>query len=247
MDRMIYLAMTGAKQIMAQQEATAHNLANVSTTGFRAQLSAFRAVPLLGPGAATRAYVLESTPGADFTPGTVQQTGRDLDLAVLGDGWIAVQLPDGSEGYTRNGGLQVSANGVLTTGSGQPVIGDGGPISVPPDSKLTIATDGTVSGLQAGQRATSITPLGRIKLVNPAPADLVRGDDGLFRLRGGGTADADAGVRVAPGALEGSNVNPVEAMVTMISLARQFEAQLKLLTSAEDNSRAASQVLGPVR
>lgn len=247
MDRMIYLAMSGAKQILAQQEVVAHNLANASTTGFRAQLSALRAVPVQGPGAATRTYVVETTPGASFAPGPVEQTGRELDVAVLGSGWIAVQSPDGAEAYTRDGRLQVNANGVLTTGGGHPVMGDGGPITVPPDAKLTIAPDGTVSGLQPGQNASNVVPLGRIKLVNPPEADIVRGDDGLFRLKNGGAAPADAAVRLAPGALEGSNVNVVEAMVTMIGLARQFDLQMRLLSNADANAREAARLLSPAR
>ncbi len=245
MDRMIYLAMSGAKQILARQEVMAHNLANASTTGFRAQIAAFRAVPVEGAGLPTRAYVVETTPGASLVPGPVEQTGRALDVAVLGAGWIAVQAPDGGEAYTRDGRLQVSPNGVLITGTGHPVVGDGGPITVPPGTQLTIAPDGTVSGLQPGQSA-AVTPLGRIKLVNPPEADLSRGDDGLFRLQGG-AAPPDAAVRLAPGALEGSNVNVVEAMVTMIGLARQFDLQMRLLGSAEANERQAAQLLAPVR
>lgn len=242
MDRLIYTAMTGAKHILEQQANTSHNLANATTTGFRAQLDAFRAVPVLGPGLPTRAFVVDATVGTDFTPGAIQQTGRDLDVAVQGKGWIAVQLEDGSEAYTRNGSLKLSENGILQTESGINVQGDGGPISVPPDVSLSIAKDGTVSAIATGSKPGTVTALGRIKLVNPPEESLVRGDDGLFRLRTGEAADADAGVALIGGALEGSNVNVVDAMVNMIDLARQFEMQMSLLKNAESNETKAGQL-----
>jgi flagellar basal-body rod protein FlgF len=244
MDRMIYVAMSGAKQMLEQQSVVANNIANASTTGFRAQMSAFRAAEVLGEGAATRAFVVESTPGADFTPGAIQQTGRDLDVAIEGAGWIAVQMPDGSEGYTRNGSLQVNVNGVLQTRGGLSVLGDGGPIAVPGDTRVTVGGDGTVSTVPTNAtQATQVTPLGRIKLVNPPEAQLVRGDDGYFRMRGNATAEVDPKVKVHGGALEGSNVNVVEAMVSMISIARQFDMQMKILQNADGNDRQASQIL----
>ncbi|GIX26312.1 MAG: flagellar basal-body rod protein FlgF [Burkholderiales bacterium] len=247
MDRVIYLAMGGAKQILVRQEVVAHNLANAGTTGFRAQMSAFRAVPVEGAGLPTRAYVVETTPAVSLAPGPMEQTGRALDVAVLGAGWIAVQASDGEEAYTRNGRLQVNPNGVLITGAGHPVMGDSGPITAPLDARITIAPDGSVSALLNGQSGANVMPLGRIKLVNPPGAELLRGEDGLFRMRGGGAATADAAVRLAPGALEGSNVNVVEAMITMIGLARQFDLHMRLLGNAEANERQADQLLGPAR
>ena len=243
MDRMIYTAMTGAEHILEQQAVVAHNLANVSTNGYRADTSAFREVLLRGEGLPTRSFVVDSTAGADFTPGTINTTGRDLDVAVQGQGWIAVQANDGSEAYTRGGALQVSQNGVLQTSTGLNVMGDGGTIAVPADTQITISNDGTVSGVPAGNKPNAVVTLGRIKLVNPDPASLRKGLDGLFRLSGGATAEADSNVVLAPGALEGSNVNPVEAMVSMIALARQFDMQMKLLQSADKNAQQASQVL----
>lgn len=243
MDRLIYTAMTGAKHVMEQQANTAHNLANASTAGFRAQIDSFRAVPVLGEGLPTRAFVVDSTVGTDFTPGPMQQTGRDLDVAVQGRGWIAVQLDDGSEAYTRHGSLKLNENGLLQTQSGLPVVGDGGTISVPPDVSMAIAKDGTVSSIATGTKPGAATVLGRIKLVNPPEESLVRGDDGLFRLKTGEPADPDESVNLLGGALEGSNVNVVDAMVNMISLARSFETQMNLLKNAENNAAKASQLL----
>jgi len=240
---MIYVAMTGAKHILGQQAAVAHNLANAATNGYRAAASAFRAVPVQGEGLPTRAFVVDSTAGANFAPGALQRTGRELDVAVQGPGWIAVQAADGSEAYTRNGSLQISANGILQTRNGINVQGDGGPITIPPDSNLTIAKDGTVSVVPSGPNPGTVAAVGRIKLVNPPEAQLVKGGDGLFRLRGGGEAPADAGVSLIDAALEGSNVNVVQEMVNMIALARQFDMQMKILQSAENNSRQASQIL----
>src|SRR3954471_2031879 len=163
MDRMIYVAMSGAKQVMQQQATVANNLANLSTTGFRAQLSSFRAAETIGDGAPTRAFVVDATHGADFTPGAIQQTGRDLDVAIEGAGWIAVQLPDGSEGYTRNGSMQVNVNGVLQIRNGMSVMGDGGPIAVPADVRVTVGGDGTVSTIPNGGAQTQVQNIGRIK------------------------------------------------------------------------------------
>ena len=243
MDRLIYTAMTGAKHILEQQATTAHNLANASTTGFRAQIDAFRAVPVVGAGMPTRAFVVDATVGADFSGGPVQRTGRELDVALQGKGWLAVQSADGSEAYTRAGGLKVSENGVLQTSAGLTVQGEGGPIAVPPGVTVSIAPDGTIGTISTDTKPGPATVLGRLKLVNPPEPQLVRGDDSLFRLKDGSTAEADPTVKVASGALEGSNVNPVDAMVSMISLARQFETQMSLLKNAESNAGKATQIL----
>jgi flagellar basal-body rod protein FlgF len=238
MDRLIYLAMSGAKATMQRQETLANNLANVSTVGFRAELAAFRAVPVEGSGASTRVYALESTPGYDASAGQVAATGRNLDVAMRGSAWLAVQGLDGTEAYTRGGSLDVNADGNLVTTSGLTVLGDGGPIQVPPDTQTSIAADGTVSATAADGRSTSI---GKLKLVTPE-APLTRGTDGLFRADQGELA-ADPTARVQDGALEGSNVSAVETMIQMIAAARQFEAQMKSLTTAEGNDKAASQLL----
>ncbi|MEW5943543.1 MAG: flagellar basal body rod protein FlgF [Pseudomonadota bacterium] len=243
MDRLIYIAMTGAKHTMWQQASTAHNLANLTTTGYRAETNAFRALPVIGEGTPTRAFVVDSSIGADMAPGVIQSTGRDLDVAVQGKGWIAVQAPDGTEAYTRNGSLQVGPNGLLQTRGGLNVLGEGGPLSIPPDNDITVAKDGTISALPTGQTLTAVTSVGRIKLVNPPETDLVRGDDGLFRLRSGVPAPASAGVALAPKSLESSNVNMVDSLVAMINHGRQFEMQMKLLQRAENNEAKASQLL----
>lgn len=243
MDRMIYTAMTGAKHILEKQSNTSHNLANATTSGFRAQLDSFRAVPILGPGLPTRAFVVDSTVGTDFTPGPIQQTGRELDVAVQGNGWIAVAMGDGSEAYTRNGSFKISENGLLQTQNGLNIQGETGPITIPPDESVTIAKDGTVSTIPKTGAATTVNILGRIKLVNPPDITLTRGDDGYFRSKDGKPAIADATVNIVDGAVEGSNVNVVSAMVDMISLGRQFEMQMKLLTNAENNANKAGQIL----
>ncbi|HEX7441007.1 MAG TPA: flagellar basal-body rod protein FlgF [Caldimonas sp.] len=237
MDRLIYLSMAGAKATMQRQDTLANNLANVSTTGFRAELAAFRAVPVEGSGASTRVYALETTPGYDSTPGQVSGTGRNLDVAMKGDAWLAVQGLDGTEAYTRAGSLEVSADGTLVTRGGLTVLGDGGPIQVPPNVELSIGGDGTVSATAAGGRSTSV---GRLKLVTPE-APLTRGTDGLFRAADELPADPTA--RLQDSALEGSNVSAVETMVAMIAAARQFEAQMKSLSTAEANDKAAAQLL----
>lgn len=243
MDRMIYTAMTGAKHILDQQATTSHNLANATTTGFRAQIDQFRAVPVQGAALATRAFVVDSTTGSDFRGGAIQHTGRELDVAVQGEGWLAVQAEDGSEAYTRNGSLKINEDGMVQTPNGLNVLGDGGPLSIPPGRNIAVAKDGTVSLVPDGSAATGLTSIGRLKLVNPPVADLVRGDDGLFRLKDGSAASADPKVNVISGSLESSNVNVVDEMVNMISLARQFDMQMKLLQHAESNDGKAAQLL----
>ena len=242
MDRMIYVAMTGARHALEAQATVAHNLANLNSSGFRAQMNALRAVHLFGDGMPTRSYVVDSTVGSDFRPGTIQQSGRALDVAIMGKGFLAVQLPGGGEGYTRAGGLRIGEGGILESPQGLPVLGDGGTITIPPEVNVTIAKDGTISGTPASGRGPA-TVIGRLKLVDPPENALIRGDEGLFRMAAGAEAPADASVVVAPGAIEGSNVNAVENLISMISHARIFETHMKLLQSAESNDRQANQLL----
>lgn len=240
MDRLIYLAMSGAKATMQRQEVLAHNLANASTTGFRAELAAFRAVPVQGDGASTRVYALESTVGVDMQPGVVQSTGRPLDVAMRGNAWLAVQALDGTEAYTRAGALEVNADGLVVTAAGLPVVGEGGPINVPSGARVAIAPDGSVSATVGEGRPQAV---GRLKLVTPEGA-LARGEDGLFRAANGDLG-ADPNARVQEGALEGSNVSAVETMVGMIAAARQFEHQMKMLRMAEQREQQAQRLLSP--
>ena len=243
MDRLIYTSMTGAKHIFNQQAGVAHNLANATTGGYRAQDHKFRAVPIESSALPTRAFVVDASVVDDFAQGPLSFTGRPLDVAVQGKGWLAVEGADGQEAYTRAGSLQVNANGQLQTRSGLNVVGDGGAIAIPPDSKITIAPDGTISVVPETGKQSTVNVVGRIKLVNPPEADLVRGGDGLFRTRDGGAAPLDETLRLATETTEGSNVNVVESMVSMISLARQFEMQIRMLQNADTNAKSASQVL----
>ena len=242
MDRLIYVAMTGAQQLLEKQAVTSHNLANASTPGFKADISAFRAVPMTGPGQPTRTYAVETTPGADFTPGTVTATGRDLDVAINGKGFFAVQTKDGTEAYTRAGSLAISADGELTD-AGRTILGDGGPISVPENSKVSIAADGTVSVVDLGSPGANVSTIGKLKMVSAEPSQLTKGGDGLFRARNGQPLDGDDTVRVTSGATESSNVNAVSAMVDMIDLARQFDMQMKALSTVDQNEQHATQLL----
>ena len=247
MDRLIYTSMTGAKHIFNQQAGVANNLANATTGGFRAQDHKFRAVPVQTSALPTRAFVVDASVVDDLTPGPMNFTGRALDVAVQGRGWLAVESADGQEAYTRAGSLQLNANGQLQTRSGLNVLGDGGAIAIPPDSKITIAADGTISVVpETGSQAT-VNVVGRIKLVNPPEADLVRGGDGLFRTRDAAPATLDENVRLITETVEGSNVNVVDAMVSMISLARQFEMQIRMLQNADANDKASAQIISLAR
>ncbi len=244
MDRMLYLAMTGAKQIEIAQAVNTNNLANATTTGFKADLEQARAMPVFGPGMPSRVYAMTERPATDLTVGTIVQTGRELDMAVRGEGWIAVQAPDGSEAYSRAGDLRIDSVGLLVNGAGHPVIGnDGGPIAIPPFEKLEIGADGTLSIRPVGQAPNVLAEVDRIKLVNPGAEALTKGEDGLMRLKEGGIAPADAEVQLVSGALESSNVSAVEMMVRMIELSRQFEMQVKMMEAAKDNATQSDSLL----
>ena len=240
MDRVIYTAMTGAKSTLGQQAAVAHNLANADSTGFRTEMHKMRAVEVQTMAWHTRAFVVDASVATDFTPGALKYSGSPYDVAVKGKGWLAVQTASG-EAYTRDGSFTVSENGILQTHAGLPVLSDGGPITIPPDSEIVIGLDGTISALQDG----ITNEVARLKLVDPPESDLVRGEDGFFRLESGVPAPMDEAVKVAGGYLEASNVNVAEQMVTMISLARQFEMQMRVITSAQENDRSATQVIAP--
>jgi len=243
MDKFLYVAMSGAKETLRAQSANSHNLANASTTGFRADLSAFQSRAVAGSGYASRVYATNTTTGWDQSVGAQMATGGSLDVAINGDGFIAVQGPDGREAYTRAGDLIVDANGQLMTKTGLPVLGDNGPLSVPPNNSLSIAPEGTISIVPQGQGPETTASIGRIKLVNPGNDLFDRGEDGLFRMRDGSDAPSEANVRLNTGTLEASNVNAAQAMVNMIELARNFEMQVKVIKSAEENGAVSAQLL----
>lgn len=244
MDRALYVAMSGASATLRAQTANAHNLANASTIGFRAELAAAQAENIDGPGFQTRVHAQISDNGWDSTQGATQATGRDLDVALKGDNWLAVQAPDGSEAYTRAGDLNLDANGQLRTGSGLAVLGDGGPLSIPPSTQITIGNDGTITSVPLGQTAAAQAVVGRLKVVSAQPSQLLRGADGLFRpVTPAQAPQPAAGDVLASGALESSNVNLAGSMVNMIQLARQFELQTKLMKAAEDNAAASASLV----
>ncbi len=245
MDRMIFVAMSGAREMMKAQAVNTNNLANVSTTGFKADLEVSRSQPVYGPGYADRVYATTegNGQGVDFTPGSIVSTGRELDFAINGNGWFAVQAADGGEAYTRAGNLRVDSLGQLTTAEGHVVLGEGGPISIPSNAKMEIAADGTITVQPIGQAVNSLAVIDRIKLVDPPLEKLSKGHDGLLRLPPGEVAEADAGVTLVSGALESSNVNAVTAMVRMIELARQYESHIKLMNTAEKNDEASAQMI----
>ncbi|MEO8811216.1 MAG: flagellar basal-body rod protein FlgF [Rhodanobacter sp.] len=243
MDKSLYVAMTGATQMMREQSEVAHNLANADTVGFKAQLSAFQPLTVQGPGMATRVNGVAHGLGVDMRDGGQIETGRELDVAVQGAGWIAVQGADGGEGYTRAGGFRLTSEGLLTDSRGNLVLGDGGPISVPQSSQMNIGSDGTVSVVPMGQSPDTIAAVGRIKLVNPEAGQLSLGSDGLMHLNDGGSAEADPAVSVKSGVLESSNVNPSQTLVQMIQLSRQYELQIRSIHSADENAQSASRLL----
>ena len=243
MDELIYVAMTGAKQTEIAQSINSNNLANVSTSGFRADLHAFSSIPIEGPGVDSRVNSVADAYGTDMSQGTMMATNRPLDVAVRGDGFFAVQTAEGGEAYSRRGDFRVDSGGLLVNGSGQPVIGQGGPVAIPPNSSVTIGNDGTVSIQPLGQGPETISAIDRLKLVNPNVEQMVKREDGLLELGNGEEAIADAAVSVQSGFLEGSNVNVAKTLVNMIELARRYEQQVNMIRTAEENADAAAQML----
>ncbi|MCL1141705.1 flagellar basal-body rod protein FlgF [Shewanella gaetbuli] len=244
MDKFLYVAMTGAKQGMNALAVRANNLANANTDGFKSDMTQARAMQAFGEGMPTRVFSMVESPGTDFSSGPLKTTGRDLDIAIKGDGWIAVQAPDGSEAYTRAGHLKFDETGLLVNARNTPIMGAAGPIVLPlPIDKVQISPDGIISVRPQGATAEVIEEVARIKLVNPGNDQMMRGEDGLFRLMSGLPAPNDPTVQVESGAIEGSNVNPVHEMVAMIDIQRQYEMQVKMMKNAEEIDRASSSLL----
>ena len=243
MDKLIYVAMSGAREAMRAQATTSHNLANISTTGFRALRNVLDSAPIPGAGLPTRVNTVRQPELWNTRQGQAQSTGRELDVAIQGEGWLVVQAPDGSDAYTRNGNLRVNANGLLETSAGQPVRGNGGPVSLPPYEKLFIGDDGQISIIPQGQTAETLVQVDRLRLVNPPATELVRSGDGLFNLRDGSTAAPDPAVRVASGQLESSNVNPAEALAEMIEMSRHYEMQVRAMNTADELDAANARLI----
>jgi len=243
MDKLLYLSMSAARELMQAQTVHSNNLANASTGGFKADFAQARAMQVYGEGHPGRVYAATESPATDFSPGALDQTGRNLDIAIDGDGWLAVMRNDGTEAFTRYGSLQVDPGGVLRTAKGDVVMGDGGPIALPPFETVLIGGDGTVTVQPVGQEPNNLVQIERLKLVAPERADLVKGGDGLFERKDGLPEPPAAEVRVVSGMVENSNVNVVNEMTEILGIARKFEMQLKMMQTAEQNDEAASELL----
>lgn len=247
MDKALYIGMSGAKQNMLSQRAHANNLANVNTTGFKRDFAQARSMPVYGEHFPTRAYAMTERPGTDLSAGSLMQTGRKLDVAVKGDGWLSIQNQQGQEVFTRTGSLQVDVNGLLRLPSGEMVLGNGGPVALPPYEKIDIGDDGTISIVPAGGDPGQVVQIDRLKLVNPPKGALEKGEDGFMRRKPdqalGGPEPADGTLRVASGFLESSNVNAVEEMIDNLQLSRQYEMQVKVMRTAQNNSEATARLL----
>jgi flagellar basal-body rod protein FlgF len=245
MDRLVYTALSGLKGQMSAQAAIANNIANASTTGYRADRVAFQQMMLKGgAGLESRAPNAEEVLDADRRAGTIQSTGRDLDIAIPGTSWMAVQASDGTEAYTRRGDLRITESGVLETGDGFPVIGSGGPITVPPAQKVMIAEDGSLSILPMGAAPGSAPQvIDRIRLGNPEGSQTVKGIDNLLRVKAGGMLPEDLDAKVIAGSLEGSNVNLTQALVDMIENQRSYEVQANLLKEAKSMDESSASLM----
>jgi flagellar basal-body rod protein FlgF len=242
-DKLLYVAMSGASENAIAQKAHANNLANVSTNGFQRDLEQARSMPVFGEVMPSRAYAMSERPGTDFSDGPLIDTGRDLDVSVKGNGWIAVQTPDGGEAYTKSAGMNIDSLGVLRDGNGLPVMGNGGPIAIPPQQQIEIGADGTISVRSLGESPQVMAQIDRIKLVKPDLKNMEKGPDGLIHTKDGRPAAADADVQVESGFLQGSNVNAVEEMTSVLALSRQFELHIKMMKTAEEDDQSVARVL----
>lgn len=245
MDRLIYIAMSGASQLMKAQTVNNNNLANLNTAGFRADMESIRALPVYGPGYPSRVYAQDDGAGVKLGEGETITTGRSLDVAIAGKGFIAVQAKNGTEAYTRAGNLKLTDSGQLLTADGNPVLGNSGPIAIPPSEKIDIGEDGTISVLPVGQEASTLAVVDRIKLVNPPADQLMKNEHGLLRLKKPARVAADASVRLSSGKLESSNVSAIGSMVHMIELSRQYEMQVNVMRTSKDNDAAAAAIIAP--
>ncbi len=243
MDRFLYIAMNGASNALYAQQTNANNLANVSTVGFKAELDHFQSQPVYGPGHPSRAYASDEQAGVDFRQGALMTTGRQLDVALNGEGWFAVQAEDGSTAYSRRGDLHIDPTGLLLDGAGRIMVGEGGPITLPDFESVVIGRDGTISIRATGQAANTLVAVDRLLMVKPEQGNLVRGEDGLFRTRDGAPAAPDASVTLTQGALEASNVNTVDTMVKMMEYARFYETQVKLMNVANETDASSARLM----
>jgi flagellar basal-body rod protein FlgF len=239
-DRLLYVAMTGAKQLMQAQSLVSHNLANVSTTGFRADLARFQAQPIEGPGYASRVNTVATGLGFDRSQGALVETGAVLDVAIDGEGWLAVQARDGSEAYVRSASLKVNSVGLLETERGELALGDNGPLAVPPHTQISMAADGTISIVPQGQGPETVAQIARLKLVNPEADRLGKRTDGLVEVTDDAEVESDANVKIASGFIETSNVNIASTLVDMIEFQRQFEVAVRMMQTADENAQRAA-------
>ena len=243
MDNTLYVAMAGAVSSLEQQTLYSNNLANANTAGFQSDIYQAKTVYMTGSALDSQAFSVATNNGIDFKPGPLMTTGRDLDVAIRGQGYIAIQDSNGKEVYTRMGNFDVNQTGLLTTADGYAVLGDGGPITIPPAEKIQIAGDGTISIVPDGGDPNSLAILDRIKLVKPNPKDLIKNTQGFIQLKNGGEAEADAAVTLEAGALENSNVNAIEQMINMINASREFEAHMKTMQTVDENDQTLARLL----
>jgi len=243
MDRLIYSSLAAMRGAMSRQATIGNNLANINTTGFRGEMTHAQSMWLAGKGLDTRATVSGEVSGADMSAGAISATGRNLDIAVDGDAMLSVQAADGSEAYTRRGDLMMNDSGLLTTGDGKPVLGEGGPITLPPYDSLTIGKDGTISIVPVGGKAQDVQIVDRLKLVSPKGSQIAKGLDGLFRETSNGTLPADPDASLTAGSLEGSNVNASSSLIDMIDASRSWETQVKMLTTAQHLDKASADLM----
>ena len=243
MDRVIYTSLSAMRGSSARQTAIANNLANAQTPGFRADMAEAQSLWLKGEGFDTRAVASEEVLGADMAAGTITQTGRDLDVAVQGDALLVVQAKNGEEAYTRRGDLQLSPSGLLTTGDGHPVQGAQGPVTIPPADSIKIDQEGRIFVVPAGGDPENPQEVDRLRMATPAGSDVVKGIDGLFRVKGGGILPDDPEARLVTRSIEGSNVAATTALVEMIEASRSWDTQLKMITDARDMDSATANLM----
>lgn len=244
MDKVLYIGVSGAKNAQVAQRIHANNLANINTGGFRRDFSYSRAQEIGGEGLESRIMVATAAGGSRFTPGTLEHTGRTLDVAVNGAGWLTVIDGEGEEAFTRAGHLRIGIDGNLLSENGlQIAAAGGGPLNIPPYQQLDIGEDGTISIIPAGGEEAQPVQVGQLKLVKPDQRFISKSEDGLFRPTNGEGAVQDETVQVKTGYLESSNVSAVEEMISMMNLSRHFEVQMKIMKTASEMASAGDRLM----
>ncbi|WP_029586608.1 flagellar basal-body rod protein FlgF [Bradyrhizobium sp. URHD0069] len=252
MENALLVGLSRQMVLQRQMDVVANNVANVNTTGYKADRSLFEEFlnsrareDNFVPQDRRVSYVQDRGTFKDFSQGSSEQTKNPLDVAIDGRGFLVVQTPAG-ERYTRDGGLQINNQGQLVTAAGNPVLGNSGPIVFQPtDKEVSIAADGNVTVLEGINRIDAVR--GKLRVVRFADAQqLVKEGSNLYSVGEGAAAEPDTASRIRQGFIEKSNVNSVTEMSRMIEVTRAYTSIATLLQQQGDLYKIAIEKLADV-